>query len=288
MTTLLALDPSAMVGWGLSMAAAKWIVNDAPGFNAAWSADGSRIAASRTREIAKSAHGDETGRQRPRSKPRRCRTGWGVSAVLTIRAVSFMPRPVVLECCGCMIGNDRILGGIDSMNQHLSQAEEWLRSLLHGGPRNSREVLASMMEREFSPKQVRRARERQGVLIERAGSGSAMHSVWRLPACIPEGASAAGDAPCTVDAPEMHHSGPAPNDGEHRRHRDRIGAFIAGGLDALTACELADKLVARDRAGLRASGSCAECQNLALRECPVAPRPVIEIHGCWYRRQCTP
>lgn len=174
------------------------------------------------------------------------------------------------------------------MNHNMSPAELLLHTLLLRGPSASREVLTSMAEQHFTPKQVRNARERLGIVAERSGNGADMRSTWRLPYGIPSAESATGDAPGTIDAPEMLHSAPAPDDGERRLHRARVGAFIAEGLDALTACELADKLVARDRGSLRAVGSCAECQNLALRQCPVIPRPVIEIHECWYRRQGTP
>ena len=67
------------------------------------------------------------------------------------------------------------------MTQHLNTPEAALRALLAGGPLNSREVLATLGELQLSAKQIRRAREKLGVLIERAGSGTTMHSTWRLP-----------------------------------------------------------------------------------------------------------
>jgi len=62
-----------------------------------------------------------------------------------------------------------------------------LRTLLAEGSKPSREVAAVLGAEGFTPKQIRRAREREGVVIERAGNGRAMRSTWRLsvPAAIP-------------------------------------------------------------------------------------------------------
>ena len=62
-----------------------------------------------------------------------------------------------------------------------------LRALLADGPKLSREVADALGAEGFTTKQIRRAREREGVVIERAGSGRAMRSTWRLsvPAAIP-------------------------------------------------------------------------------------------------------
>jgi len=62
-----------------------------------------------------------------------------------------------------------------------------LRALLADGPKPSREVAAALGGEGFTPKQIRRAREQEGVVIERAGNGRAMRSTWRLsiPAAIP-------------------------------------------------------------------------------------------------------
>lgn len=190
-----------------------------------------------------------------------------------------------------------------------------LRTLLAGGPRNSRDVLAELAARQFTPKQARRARERLGVLIERAGNGKGMHSAWRLPsgkATAPTGGSTTstastarassrilappgradqslpGGLPLPTPTASTTASTTTGNEGEQRRHRARVLAFMALGNDATTAQAVADALVGRDRAGLRALGSCAECQNLARRQCPATPRPVTEIHECWTRRQSTP
>ena len=67
------------------------------------------------------------------------------------------------------------------MAAHLTEPEIALRTLLGDGPRDSRAVLAAMALRQFSPKQARTAREKQNIIIERAGSGTDMRSTWRLP-----------------------------------------------------------------------------------------------------------
>ena len=174
------------------------------------------------------------------------------------------------------------------MTPHLSPPETYLRSLLGAGPRNSRDVLAAMAEQQFTPKQVRRARELQGIEIERSGNGADMHSTWRLPVGAADVMLGSAIAARTTDAPAMHRAAAGMKEGERRRHQSRVSAFTARGIDALTAWQVADALVVRDSHGLRASGSCAECQCVQLRICPTTPRPVIEIHECWYRRQCTP
>jgi hypothetical protein len=207
------------------------------------------------------------------------------------------------------------------MTQHLSPTESCLRELLADGPRLSREVLASMAARGITPKQVRRARELLGVVTQRAGSGTSMHSVWSLPPSKPnigtsgveeirsvprvrEGIRAPVEAPvemlknvkvCQAVSVETKMETAAAFSAlltavdltvsEQHRHQVRIEAFRARGLDDLTASQVADALVGRDRAGLRATGSCAECQCIQLRTCPTSPRPVIEIHECWYRRK---
>ena len=55
-----------------------------------------------------------------------------------------------------------------------------LRALLAEGPKPSREVADALGAEGFTPKQIRRARELEGVVIERAGNGRAMRSTWRL------------------------------------------------------------------------------------------------------------
>lgn len=187
----------------------------------------------------------------------------------------------------------------------LPTCDALLRDMLAGGPRQSREVLAELAALGFTTKQVRRARERQGVLIERAGNGLAMRSTWRLPgaevaaltvaATGTAGAAALPPlgpalAPCGFPAPSpaRHHPSAMLAEGEQRRHAARVRAFMGQGHDEATARCVADALVERDRRGEPGAGSCAECQNIALGSCPATPRPVIEVHGCWARRQCTP
>lgn len=174
------------------------------------------------------------------------------------------------------------------MNNNMSPAEVMLRSLLVSGPSASREMLASMAAQHFTPKQVRNARERLGVVVERSGNGADMRSTWRLPAGAATVALRAVHAPCTSDAPAAKRTTPAHMEGERRRHQARVEAFMLRGMNASTARQVADTLMERDSAGLRAVGSCAECQCVQLRTCPTKPRPVIEIHECWFRRQCTP
>ena len=166
------------------------------------------------------------------------------------------------------------------MTEPANQPDDHLRYLLATGPRNSRLALALLAEKGFTPKQVRGARERLGLVVARSGNGANMSSMWRLPG--DDGAPGAGDAP------DIHQRAPGLTLGELRRHHARVVAFAARGLDAQVAGRVADALVGRDRGGLRATGSCAECACVPLRICPTAPRPAIEIHECWSRRQCTP
>ena len=62
----------------------------------------------------------------------------------------------------------------------LTDCEIVLRALLAEGPRNSRDVLAELADRSFTAKQVRRARERQGVVIDRQGFGALAQTIWRV------------------------------------------------------------------------------------------------------------
>lgn len=180
------------------------------------------------------------------------------------------------------------------MNATTTPAELLLHTLLLHGPSCSREVQALMAERRFTPKQVRTARERLGVLAERSGNGASMRTAWRLPGGSDEGGEASSLESVTtpVDPACCSASGPATETplttGEHSRHRARFAAFMRQGMNDIQAQAVADALVVRDRRGERAVGSCAECQCLQLNTCPSTPRPAVEIHECWYRRQCTP
>lgn len=82
-------------------------------------------------------------------------------------------------------------------------------------------------------------------------------------------------------------SAPCLTDAEHRRHQARVDVFTARGLVVTDARKLADALLDRDRGGLRATGSCVECQCVELKDCPTTPRPALQIHPCWYMRRCT-
>lgn len=170
--------------------------------------------------------------------------------------------------------------------------------MLSRGPRHSREVLAELAAQGFTAKQLRRARERQGILIERAGNGLAMHSTWRLPdaaatapavtATRPLVPRPSEQTPFPASTPACPQSVTLMADGEQCRHAARVRAFMSLGQGEATAHQVADALVERDRRGEHGTGSGAECQNPALGNCPTAPRPVIEAHGCWAGRQCTP
>jgi hypothetical protein len=162
----------------------------------------------------------------------------------------------------------------NSNNNNNSPAEVLLHTLLLNGPNSSREVLALMAKRQFTPKQVRNARERLGILAERSGNGADMRTTWRLPNGSEGVATGADGAVC--------------DEGRSRLHRARLGAFILNGMTVTEARALADALIERDRHAMPAMGSCAECQCIALKSCPTSPRPAAEVHVCWYRRQCTP
>lgn len=196
---------------------------------------------------------------------------------------------------------------------NLTEPEIILRALLANGARNSRDVLAAMATREFTPKQVRRAREKQGIVVRRSGSGVAMHSIWELPS-LDSAEPRVEVIRAHRRAPSAHSARPAKptkgmlpshqaeqsrdqrsdkpcaelTDAEHQRLEARIDVFTQRGLDLDSARKLADELVERDRSDKRATGSCIECQALAHRDCPAVPRPPVEIHQCWYLRKDTP
>ena len=74
----------------------------------------------------------------------------------------------------------------------LSETEIILRKLLADGPRNSREAISELAARGFTAKQVRRARERQGVVMARDGFGPATRTTWRMPMLPPAPTPAPG------------------------------------------------------------------------------------------------
>lgn len=183
--------------------------------------------------------------------------------------------------------------------------DEALRELLSGGAQHSRVVTSKMVVMQFTPKQVRRARERLEVVARRAGSGRAMHTTWELPAALaaiePMSKSAHRFVPqqeptsTSDDQAALFRTPDAPNlsDGELRRVARRTEYFEAKGLGRARAHDLALFLVVeRDREGLQVM-SCAECQNFnshrdcrAAREgCPVVPREVSQLWYCYLARQ---
>ncbi len=196
----------------------------------------------------------------------------------------------------------------------MSEVDVALRALLAQGARDSREVLAAMAERGLSPKQVRRAREKLGVVVARHGDGAAMRSTWYLPEpaihAHDDEAPLAGmvatkvstkthhfefgthgvrdgtqQTPALAKAPAavLHDTNGLWSEGECRRHAGRVDAFGRRGIKLDVAHQVADLLVVADRENRHAYGSCAQCVSLNTSECSV-PRPVVEVHVCWLRR----
>jgi len=66
---------------------------------------------------------------------------------------------------------------------------EALRQILRDGPMDAKEAAQVMARNGFTAKQVRRAREKLDVTIERKGFGSDLVSEWSLPSVLPPGAS---------------------------------------------------------------------------------------------------
>lgn len=183
--------------------------------------------------------------------------------------------------------------------------DEILRELLSGGAQHSRDVVARMAALQFTPKQVRGARERLNVVARRAGSGRAMHTTWELPsapaATEPVTEAAHRFVPrqdatsMSADRVDQHGGQGAPqlSEGEQRRVAWRTEYFKTKGLTGDQAGRLAVLIATeRDREGRQVT-SCAECQNLndrgecrAAREgCAVAPRDVFELWHCYLARQ---
>jgi len=205
-----------------------------------------------------------------------------------------------------------------------------LRTLLAEGSKPSREVAAVLGAEGYTPKQIRRAREHEDIVIERAGNGRAMRSTWRLsiPVAIPAldemltfvgvgdtasqrsaseretetvatKVSTEKAVPCTQRMQPANEPGAASafeglgaanlTDFEVQRAERGAIVFVQRGMGINAARDLAIRLVLeRDRPAQRATGSCIECQMLVRQECHVTPRPVSEIHECWYRRPDTP
>jgi hypothetical protein len=180
-----------------------------------------------------------------------------------------------------------------------------LCDLLALGARDSREVQAAMTAAGFSPKRIRSARERIGVVISRSGHGASMRSTWALAShsddqrglktLLINADASSPDALRRTKASDRFgerqgRDGVALNPGEERRVSSRILRFTARGVELALAQELAMGLVlCRDRIGSR-DVSCAECQNFTvIRGCSVAAfsggaRDVSEHWYCPYSR----
>lgn len=178
-----------------------------------------------------------------------------------------------------------------------------LREALAAGPIASRDVLTLLGAQGLTPKQLRRARERLGVVVERSGSGKSMRSVWRLPeagervgeSAAPRSASrprnvldTSAAKPPSVVAPAVA-TDPL-TELESSRVARRISVFMTRGVDQDKATSLALKLVyERDRTGRHdVGGSCIECQSYVRRECIVGPKALDAIHYCLYMRHDSP
>jgi len=184
-----------------------------------------------------------------------------------------------------------------------------LRGLLTGGPLSGREATKRMAAAGHSPKQTRKAREWLSVVTERgSGFGPQSFTIWRLPepreapvAPKEERLISAQVLPLENVAGRVHgsescahtsggsytRSDDALTEVEARRVSIRIEVFQRRGVSAGEAHQIAHSLVAVDRAGRHAVGSCAQCQSWLRCEC-AERRPATEIHTCWRRRADTP
>ena len=184
----------------------------------------------------------------------------------------------------------------------MTDCEIVLRALLSEGPRNSRDVLAELADRSFTAKQVRRARERQGVVVDRQGFGAVTQTTWRLPLGpsasthaldgdhVRAGARNTGKTLRKPKIPEASTAQPAPaaTSAEVARMAGRIEAFQHRGVAAQEAEDIAGRLLSADRENRHALGSCVQCWSWRQGECPLTPKPIAEIHFCWLRRLETP
>lgn len=145
-----------------------------------------------------------------------------------------------------------------------AEVDSLLTLALTGGP-----VAKSMLVRQLhaagvTDKQLRRARERLGVVAKRYGSGARMHSTWELQSQQPAKQEIRAPAVAGLDPLRKHKvfEGAAPDltPGEATRVAARVPRFLKIGMSTTDAAALAMKLVLeRDRPGHRAA-SCAECQ----------------------------
>lgn len=198
----------------------------------------------------------------------------------------------------------------------MTDCEIVLRALLADGPRASREVLADLGARDFTPKQVRGARVRQGIVMEREGFGPATRTTWRMPMLTP--APAPTPAPrgrqvraevrgeVRATARELGVELANPNDPwipqdltgqqtpadatpvELARMAGRIEVFQRRSIQPAEARDVALRLLAADRENLHANGSCVQCHSWRQGDCHSTPLPITTIHVCWFRRTETP
>lgn len=159
----------------------------------------------------------------------------------------------------------------------LADVAKAMAELLAGGPIDSRSAIAVLSTTGASLKQIRSARERLGVVIERQGNGRSMRSFWALPgASEPPADTRSSGAP--RDGVRVEEPG-APVPAAPSRVARRLEFFQARGLGQLEAHDLAVLLEARDKAGGTVV-SCVECQCWVQRAWCSLRRPAIELHVC--------
>ncbi len=92
--------------------------------------------------------------------------------------------------------------GDPEMQADADECRAMVRALLDGGPRPARDVQAACRAEGFSPKQIRGARERIGVVVRREGFGTGGMSMW----CLPD---APDGSPVNAPGPIVAHSCPS-------------------------------------------------------------------------------
>lgn len=202
-------------------------------------------------------------------------------------------------------------------------AATWLQEALAGGAAESNRLKAAATDAGISPKALRLARERLGIVTTRSGRRATMRSTWELPAGAGEGSAETRSITAAVHpreaAPTATLAKPAPQavplstgvkdsagmlrnvdvsqddgllPGEHRRVAQRIERFVKHGMKHAAAQSLAVRLILeRDRTNSR-EGSCLECSVLEDGRClpgmrgdTPGPRPPTEIWMCWCARR---
>jgi len=171
-----------------------------------------------------------------------------------------------------------------------------LRAALSAGPMGRVELVAMLARDGFTEKQLRRARERLGVIVSRAGFGARMRSTWELPNSqeLAHGRIRAHASRATghLRKHKVGESSPTPKTtaAESARIERRVARFVSRGLPQSLALAVATELVVqRDRPGLRLT-SCAECHSFSAAGCAAVTytggsRNPLEIWACgWCRR----